>query len=212
MTLQQDVENYQKEAIPNIPEDILNLLMGKIKKLKETGIENSALKKGDKIPSFTLKNAVGKEVSSDDLLNKGRLVISFYRGAWCPYCNLELHALQNSHDEIKSLGAQLVSISPNIPDSSLSSVEKHSLKFEVLSDTGNKTANEFGLVFKLDAEIQEAYGVFGIDVPAHNDDDSWELPVPATYVVDKDGTIIDAFVSADYTKRMEPSDIINSLK
>ena len=120
--------------------------------------------------------------------------------------------MQLTLPDIEALGAQLVTVSPNLPDKSLSTAEKHALTFEVLSDVGNKIAREFGLVFTLSEELRPIYASFGIDIPAYNGDDTFELPMPATYVIDADGTIIHAFVDADYTKRLEPTDIVEILR
>ncbi len=114
--------------------------------------------------------------------------------------------------EIESLGAQLVTVSPNLPDKSLSTIEKNDLAFEVLSDVGNHVARNFGLVFTLSEELRPIYASFGIDIPAFNGDDTFELPIPATYVIDTDGTITYAFVDADYTKRLEPAKIVEIIK
>ena len=120
--------------------------------------------------------------------------------------------MQLTLDDIESLGAQLVAVSPNLPDKSLSTVEKHDIAFEVLSDVGNHVARNFGLVFTLSEELRPIYASFGIDIPAFNGDDTFELPMPATYVIDTDGTITYAFVDIDYTKRLEPADIVKVLK
>jgi peroxiredoxin len=120
--------------------------------------------------------------------------------------------LQQSLPEIKSLGAELVSISPQLPDNSLSTAEKLALEFEVLSDVGNKTASDFGLVFKLSDKMQEIYRNFGIDLPTANGDQSFELPIPATYVVSQNGIVAFAFVDADYTNRLDPETIISELQ
>ena len=114
--------------------------------------------------------------------------------------------------EIKSLGAQIVAISPQLPDQSLTMMEKNSLKFEVLSDAGNRVARDFGLVFTLPEELRPVYAQFGIDLPAANGDNSFELPVPASYVINRDSTIMLDFIEVDCTKRLEPSDIIAALK
>ena len=120
--------------------------------------------------------------------------------------------MQRSLPEIKSLGAELVTISPQLPDNSLSTTEKLALEFEVLSDVGNKVARDFGLVFKLSDKMQEIYGNFGIDLPTANGDQSFELPIPATYVVAQSGIITFAFIDADYTNRVDPQTIIAELQ
>ena len=140
------------------------------------------------------------------------MVINFYRGGWCPYCNVELREFQKVLPEIKELGATLIAISPELPDNSLSTKEKNELDFEVLSDQGNKVAKDFGLVFEMADELKKVYDKFGLDIPKFNGDDSWEIPMPATYVIDSDGTVKFSFVDADYTVRAEPSDVIEALK
>lgn len=212
MKLADEILEYQKSMMGKIPEETMKILMGSIMRLVESGIAEKCLKAGDTAPDFSLPSATGKSVSLSAVLANGPSVVNFYRGAWCPYCNLELHALQAVLPEIENLGAKLVAISPNLPDKSLTSIEKHSLKFDVLSDIGNKTAREFGLVFTLDEEIQPIYKQFGLDIPGHNGDESWELPIPATYIIGTDRKIAYAFVDADYTKRMEPEEILVQLK
>ena len=212
MKLAQSIQEFQESMKGMIPEEAMLKMTAATKKLIETGITDRCLKTGDKIPYFTLPNAIAEEISIKNLLENGPVVINFYRGAWCPYCNLELAAYQKALPEIEALGAKLIAISPNLPDKSLSSIEKHNLKFEVLSDIGNKIAEKFGLVFVVDEDIRSIYKNMDIDIPGHNGDESWKIPIPATYVVDKNGTILGDFVDADYTKRMEPSDVIDILK
>jgi len=212
MLLKDEIQKMQEAMLPQIPEDVLKLLFSKIEELVNSGITERTLNEGDEIPQINLPNAVGKTINVNSMLKDGPVVISFYRGAWCPYCNLELKALQNVLPEFKLLDAQLIAISPNTPDNSISSIEKHGLEFEVLTDAGNKIAKEFRLVFNLAEELRPIYQQFNFDVPKYNGDDSWELPIPATYIVNTDGKIVHAFVNADYTKRMEPTEIISKLK
>jgi peroxiredoxin len=140
------------------------------------------------------------------------VVVSFYRGGWCPYCNLELRALQNALPEIKQLGAQLVAISPQTPDESLSTAEKNELEFAVLSDIGSATAKAYGIAFDLTEELRPIYSRLGHALPDKNGDDSWILPIPATYVIDKDGIVALAFVDVDYRNRLEPAEIVTAIK
>lgn len=212
MSLQDQIIEFQKEFLKNVPDEVLKVILKATERLAQSGIANNSLKVGDKAPSFSLPGVNGKSVPSIQLIEKGPLVINFYRGGWCPYCNLELKAYQDILPEIEKLGAQLIAISPNLPDKSLSTKEKNSLAFEVLSDIGNKTAREFGLVFTLDDKIRPIYKQFGINIPEDNGDESYELPFPATYVVNSDGTIVLAFVDADYTKRLDPAEVIKALK
>ncbi|MEK6266287.1 MAG: AhpC/TSA family protein [Clostridium sp.] len=201
-------ENFMKVA----PKDIIDLFKRQAEKLAHKEIEKTALKLGDKLPDFELENSIGEKINSYDLLSNGPLVISFYRGKWCPYCNLEMQAYQEALPEIKGLGAQLVGISPELPDNSMSLVEKYSLKFEILSDIDNKLANKFGLTYYVEKELQEAYKNLGIDLVSSQGNSNYELPVPATYVVNSNGTIVLAFINTDYTKRLEPCEVIETLK
>jgi peroxiredoxin len=159
-----------------------------------------------------LPNITGDPVSLYEVLNSGPVVLSFYRGGWCPFCNLELQALQAQLSEFRALGANLIGISPETPDTSLSAIDKHQLEFEVLSDIGNITARQYGLLFTVYEEMRPLYLKWGLDVPASNGDDSWELPVPATYVIDTDSVVRAAHADKDYTRRMEPAQILATLR
>ena len=187
-------------------------VMSSFKRLAESHIAEDARTTGDIAPNFTLPNATGKPVVLYDLLNRGPVVLSFYRGGWCPFCSLELRALQAILPEIRARGAQLVCISPESPDHSISTLEKLALEFEVLSDAGNKVAGSYGLLMTVYEEMRPLYLEWGFDLPAVNGDDSWRLPVPATYVIDGNSVIRAAGVDRDYTRRMEPQDILAALK
>ena len=211
MNLTQQLQEFRQQFSANQPEKIKAIMAQTTTDLINSKIAEQSISKGQKVSNFTLPNAVGKEVTLDSLLAKGAVVISFYRGGWCPYCNLELRALQQVLPEIVSRGATLVAISPETPDTSLSTKEKNELSFEVLSDRGNVVAKQFGLVFTLDESLRPIYESFGIDIPSHNGDSSFELPLPATYVIAADGTIIYSFANADYTQRLDPEKIITAL-
>ena len=213
MTLKQEIQDFQKEMIPKIPEHVLNAIIKTSAELGEKNIEALALKKGDTIPSFELTDALGEKRSSDRLFDNGSLVISFYRGGWCPYCHLELRALQKVLPEIKANNATLLAISPELPDYSLTTREKYELEFPVLSDPGNQVAKKFGLVFEPAKELIPLFKEnFDWDLIAINGTERVELPIPATYVVDREGVIQYAFVDADYTKRAEPEKILEVLR
>lgn len=212
MNLEQELKKVHEQFLKNAPKDVLDTLKEASEKLAQDKIEEKALKVGDKIPAFSLKNAVGKIINSKDLLAKGPLVINFYRGGWWPYCNLELGGYQEILPEIHGLGAQLVAISPELADESLSLVEKHSLEFEILSDINNEIAKKFGIVFSLDEEMQALYKKFGIDLSKTQGNENYELPIPATYVVDSDGTIILSHVDINYETRIEPEEVLEVLK
>ena len=212
MSLTQALADQLAQSQANKPPEVISMMGKATEDLIKSGIVNQSLKVGDTPPSFALPNAVDKSVAIRDLLSKGPVVISFYRGQWCPYCNLELRALQQALPEIQALGASLAAISPQTPDNSLSTIEKNELTFEVLSDVGNQVARQFGLVFNLPEALRPIYKSFGIDIPAHNGDQTFELPIPATYVINSDGAIAHAFVEPDYTKRLDPEDILAALR
>ena len=204
-----DAFNVQKEA--NLPADVLALMNTTNEELIAQHIKNNALQVGDKVENFTLANHLGKNVELVDLLKKGPVVISFYRGAWCPYCNLELKALNDYLPQFKTKSAQLIAISPQLPDQTLTTAQKNKLEFDVLSDVGNKVAQQFGLLFTLDRRIQELYTGFGIDFEQTYGDKTYQLPLPATYVINQNGIITYAFLNEDYTLRAEPSDVMSAL-
>lgn len=201
-----DAFNVQKEA--NLPADVLALMNTTNEELIAQHIKNNALQVGDKVENFILANQLGKNVELVDLLKKGPVIISFYRGVWCPYCNLELKALNNYLPQFKTKSAQLVAISPQLPDHTLTTSQKNELEFDVLSDVGNKVAEQFGLLFTLDKRIQELYTGFGIDFEQTYGDKTYQLPLPATYVINQNGVITYAFLNEDYTLRAEPSDVM----
>lgn len=212
MSLQVELQDLYNGFTKKVPPEVLNLMLDTTRRLVDSGIAEKSLHVGEQAPDFELPNPEGDKINLHSLLEKGPVVLNFYRGGWCPYCNLELNAYQKHLPEIEGLGASLVAISPETPDNSLSTAEKNELKFEVLSDSGNQTANQFGLVFKLPEELHELYLKFGINIPKSNGDDSWEIPMPGTYVIDKDGTVQYAYANADYTKRAEPDEVISKLK
>ncbi|AFY82367.1 peroxiredoxin-like family protein [Oscillatoria acuminata] len=212
MSLSQDLANLNAQNQSMLPEEAQIVFKEAGMDLLNSGIMEHTLKEGDEIPKFALPNAIGQLVDIQDLLKSGPVVISFYRGGWCPYCSLEFQALQKALPEIQANGATLVAISPETPDNSLSTREKNNLGFEVLSDQGNQVARDFGLVFTVAEKVRPIYKNLGIDLPAANGDETFELPIPATYIVNSDGAIAYSFVSPDYTQRQDPAELITILK
>jgi len=177
----------------------------------ESGILEMAFKIGDKAPDFMLLNANAVKVSLYSELEKGPVVLTWYRGGWCPYCNITLNQLQKDLPKFKSLGTTILALTPELPDSSLSTKEKNSLEFEVLTDLENKVGKTFGVVYELTAAVAKRYQE-GFGLHQYNADSSNELPLAATYVIAQDGTIKYAFLDADYRNRAEPSEILDALK
>jgi peroxiredoxin len=167
---------------------------------------------GERAPNFRLPNAAGEPVELAQRLAAGPVVLSFYRGEWCPYCNLELRALQAALPRFEAHGASLIAISPQAPDHSLSMAEKNDLSFEVLSDVHQEAIRAFRVQFTVPADLQELHrNVFHNDLSTRTADGSWDLPVPATFVIDRAGIIRARYVSADYRTRMDPDDIEGAL-
>jgi len=205
-----DAYNVQKEA--KLPGDVLALMAQTNEEFIAQHIKDNALQVGAKVSNFSLNNHSAEQVELADLLNNGPVIISFYRGNWCPYCNLELKALNDHLPEFKTHNAQLVAISPQLPDETLSSAQKNALEFDVLSDINNKVAEQFGLLFTLDERIVALYSQFGIDFEKYYGNKSYKLPLPATYVINQKGIITYAFLNEDYTLRAEPTDVLAALE
>lgn len=176
-----------------------------------SGILSSAKQLGDTAPNFTLQNATGKAVSLSDYLQNGPVVLTWYRGGWCPYCNITLRHLQQSLPAFQAKGAQLLALTPELPDKSLSTQEKNELSFEVLTDTDLGVAKAYGIVFKLIEEVGEVYRK-NFSLLDYNGNDTDELPLAATYVIQADGKITYAFLDAEYRNRAEPADILAALE
>lgn len=207
-SLASQLASYKAGFIGRVPAPRVAMMEAATAHLKNTGIESTALKVGDRAPSLSLLDAKGQQVRLNQLLEQGPVVAIFYRGGWCPYCNLELRAWQAHLAELKSLGATLVAISPQTPDNSLSTAEKNELAFPVLSDSDLAAAHGFGIAFTLPPELVDLYSSVGNNLPELNGNGQWVLPVPATFVIDRSGVIQFAHVEADYRERAEPDDVL----
>ncbi|MEM5514521.1 peroxiredoxin-like family protein [Pseudoalteromonas sp. AS84] len=212
MSLKAQIDAYNVQKDAKLPADVLALMNTTNEELIAQHIKDNALQIGQKVENFSLANHNGEKIELADLLKKGPVIISFYRGGWCPYCNLELKALNDYLPQFKTQSAQLVAISPQLPDETLSTAQKNDLEFDVLSDVSNKVADQFGLLFTLDERIQALYTQFGIDFEHYYGDKSFKLPLPATYVINQEGVITYAFLNEDYTLRAEPTDIMAALE
>ena len=210
-TLSEQTQKALQDFVSSIPEQAQQTVGGAFEKLLKSDAGENAPSKGEQAPDFELPNVRGGSTRLLERLEQGPVVLSFYRGGWCPFCNLEFKALSDILPQIEAKGASLIGISPELPDTSLSTIEQHSLPFEVLSDVGNKVADKYGLVIMVYEEMRPLYTEWGIDVPAANGDDSYQMPIPATYVIKQDGSIQACYVNKDYTSRMEPVDILAAL-
>ncbi|WP_394749921.1 peroxiredoxin-like family protein [Spongiimicrobium salis] len=210
---QNGLKGLRKNLQDMLPQDALEVFDNDAENLQ---VEHSAILKlaiGDIAPDFSLPNAVNEAVKLSDLLTKGKVVLSFYRGTWCPYCNLQLAHYQGELSKIHSLGANLVAISPQIPDESLSIKEKNELDFEVLSDPGNLVARAYVAVFKNANDPVNTMENLGFDFDSHYSDTSRELPVPAVFIIETDGTVSFAkSLGGDYRNRVDAAEIIHALE
>lgn len=211
MNLTEQLTEKRNNSAKVIPEEKRAVMLKSTADLKATNIVENALKTGQNLPSFALKNIENNPVSLADF-NSDYLVISFYRGGWCPYCNLELKALQNILPELKALNSELIAITPETPDNSLTTSEKNEIDFAVLSDIDNAYAKTLGLVFQVPEDLQAVYSEFGIKIDKHNKNNDFELPMPATYIVNKNREVIYSFVPEDYTERLDPEVVLKFIK
>ena len=209
--LQQQIAEFIAEGASWLPTDLLRDLLRPIGQLITSGAAEKALKEGEQAPDFTLPDARYNAVSLSHLLMQGPVVISFYRGQWCPYCHLALRAYQQAVPQLQAVGATLVAISPQMPHHSKALAEKLGLTFALLSDVGNQVARAYGLVFIIDRAVRRAHLQVGADLPAFNGTDAWDLPMAGTFLVDRPGTVRLAFVDPDFTRRLDPSVIVARL-
>jgi peroxiredoxin len=183
-----------------------------VAELKQQSLAAKILFVGLKIPEFQLQDHDGRSVNSSDFIATGRLVLCFIRGRWCPFCVAQMEAMNLILPEIQQAGATLVAISPQTVQQSFFMRDQHRLRFPLFSDAGNKVTQQFGLTYRVPDEQRAIYQRAFVNLPFVNGDDSWELPIPATYIVDRDGTVLYASANEDYTERPEPEDILLALK
>lgn len=194
------------------PPQVVEIMHRVTDELIASGQAQRALNTGDIAPFFTLPDPEGRLVSSRELLAKGPLVLTFYRGVWCPFCNLDLQAIEGVRAEIEAFGASLVAISPQTAPNSRKSQSSNKLGFAILSDKGSEVAAQFGLRWRLPDDLQAVHKKLGADLTAFNGENSWTLPMPARYVIGRNGVIVYAEINPDYTRRPEPSDLLPVLK
>ncbi|HEY4183230.1 MAG TPA: peroxiredoxin-like family protein [Kofleriaceae bacterium] len=210
-TLNDQISVFTENMAKAVPPEVSVTLGAELKKLAASQISKRALQVGATAPDFTLPDPRGTNVTLSNLLARGPVVVTFYRGGWCPFCDLQLRAYQNVLADIHAFGAELVAVSPQTPDNSLSSAETKQLTFPVVSDSGNHVARQYGLVYKLSDALQRLQTGFGNPIPKFNGDDSWELPMPGTFVLDRHGKVVVAHVDPNYMLRLEPATILGAL-
>lgn len=212
MTLKQQLADFRAGWHERVPAELQEKMLRHIQYLGEEGVL-AMLAVGDRVPAIVLADAAGRIVDVGGLLTAGPVIVIFYRGGWCPFCNLELKAYQDLLPQIRASGASLVAISPEKPDESLSTAQKNELTFDVLSDVGQKVGRAFGLVYEFTDEVRTVYEAFRLDIPARNGEpQEWALPVSATYVVGQDGVIVYANIDTDYRERADPEEVMAALR
>jgi len=212
MSLANRLEKIKQEWRSRLTPELSDALEACVRKLEVSQLTAASLQAGDLIPDFELPNTEGRIVSSQELLQRGPVVVSYFRGDWCPYCVVELRALEAALPQIEQLDATLVAITPDTGAALASAKHKNKLSYQVLSDADNGLALKFGLVFRLPETLHKSFLKMGIDLPSRHGNDAWFLPIPATYVVDRAGIIRHAELDPDYSRRMEPKAIIELLQ
>lgn len=212
MTLQDKLDALRVEFETNVASrEVLAAISRSIEEVVESGLARRALKAGDIAPPFTLPDQAGRMVSSQSLLHRGPLVVTFYRGVWCSYCNIELQSLQEALVDIRGRGACLIAISPQTHNNSRKAQRDNDLAFPILSDRGGVIADAFGLLWTTPKYLRDLHGEMGADLTIFNGDDSWALPIPGRYVIGQDGIIAYAEIDPDYRRRPEPMDLYPTL-
>jgi peroxiredoxin len=211
MLLQTQLDQLTAKLRAMVPAERLVTVDRFAEKLVQSGHAERALKAGDHMPGFELPDGDGMLWRSEDLLRGRPLVIVFYRGRWCAYCNAQLSALQEIHQKIAEAGASLIAVSPQTQKHSYMTRDMHKLRFPVLSDQGNQVARKFGLVYRLSPEMQTMYESIMTKLPGYNGDQSWELPLAATYLIQSDGKISYTRIDPDWRHRPEPEELLQAM-
>ncbi|MCC5943979.1 MAG: AhpC/TSA family protein [Bernardetiaceae bacterium] len=228
MTLQEELKSLKNELDKQLPEYLSEANQRTIEELKTNDFVSKSLQVGDKAPNFEIPKAFkrvgskatgidkiaarGERINLQSLLDEGAVIINFYRGGWCPYCNMELRALQRAIPEFEKYGAQLVAISPESPDNSLTTAEKQNLDFLVLSDTESTVAQKFGIAYQVPDYLINSFSKFGLDLAQFNDTRNIKLPIPATYLIDKEGIIRFTFANEDFTQRVDIAELTSAVR
>lgn len=211
LTLKDQLRLISESSAAKVPPEKRKKMDEAIAQLKASQLTEKSIKIGQKFPNFKLKNAEGRQIELKQLLKKSAVVISFYRGSWCPYCNAQLSDYQKHLGEFIAHGGTLVAVTPEKPELEVTMKAGKKIEFDILNDNDNKLAGQLGLVFGLTPELKAIYQEFGIDLQKSQGNPDWKLPVPATFVVAQNGKVAFAFVDVDYTKRAEACDILTAL-
>ena len=206
-TLREELSAFSEEMAKNAPNEALQIISQEIEKLYKTGISEKALNVGNNVTDFQLEDSYGNVISLDSMVALGPAVISFNRGNWCPFCNIDFKHMQKNITAIEESGSNLFVISPQLKEKSAQLKAENGYDYPILHDTNNEVAKQFGICFTLSDELKTIHKSFGMDIPAHNGEDSFELPIPATYVVNQDKEIVYAYVNPNWMERAQIEDV-----
>ncbi|MGV0923699.1 peroxiredoxin-like family protein [Empedobacter tilapiae] len=209
--LKQQIEELNENLAKQLPTEVLEVFGKSIQDLKSSEIEEKSIAIGERFPDFNLPNTTNEIIELKELLQNGKVIVAFFRGNWCPYCNLELKALQDNLKEISDRKTTLVAISPQASDYNEELKNNHDLKFELLTDKNNTLAKQLGISFKLQDYVIPTYNSLGINLSEYNENDHNELPVPAVFVIDTNGNIIYKFVDTNYMNRIDFQELAKQL-
>lgn len=212
MTFTQTLDQMRQEFIANTSADVYNELFRLINGQQQAG-KAFGLPEGQKAKDFTLNNSLGQAVNLYDELSQGPVVLTFYRGGWCPFCNMQLRSYQKVLPQIEAIGGRLIAVSPQSPDNTLTQQEKEDLQFQVLSDTNGLTAAAYNILYDVPDYIQDIFlNKFNLDLAEYNATNRWILPVTSTFMIDESGIVRSAYVEPDFMKRPDPEDILEQLR
>ncbi|MGG5505533.1 MULTISPECIES: peroxiredoxin-like family protein [unclassified Myroides] len=206
-TLAQQIDELNKNLVQQVPPEVLNSFSQSIEEVKHLQLENHCIKLGETFPNFKLQNTSDQCIELNDLLQKGPVIISFFRGSWCPYCNLELRALQQELYALEAKAVTLIAIAPQLPSHSALVKENLDLTFELLTDQDNRLAKQIGIAFELQDYVIPIYQNLGIDLTSYNGTTQQELPIPAVFALDSTGCVTYKFVDANYMNRMDINEL-----
>jgi peroxiredoxin len=211
-TQAEEIAAFQADFMPKAPANMPAVFGEFVTKVRETGIEASGVVAGAQAPDFTVTDSQGQPVVLSELRKAGPVVLTFYRGGWCPYCNIALRHMAKVVPELKELGATVVALAPEKPEAVAETAKKNEVPFAVAHDAGQAVAKAYGLVFDFTEGLKELYKGFGLDVPAVNGSEEWQLPLAATFVIGKDGKVASAFRQVDYSKRKDPREVVEEVR
>ncbi|TPN84740.1 peroxiredoxin-like family protein [Aquimarina algicola] len=212
MTLTEQLQQFRDATMTRMPKSIIQTFKNDIKEINASRLKENALQKGDIIPDFSLTDNQGNKILLREMVQSEFLILNFYRGGWCPYCNLELQEYERLKDDFKKAGADIIAISAEVEEFATQTTQKNSLSFPVLTDKDAQFMKAIGIVFQLNEQTKKDYAGFGMDFTKIHGNENYELPVPAVYVIDKNREIVFVHFEADYMTRIEPKQILTILK